>query len=60
MITRWGKATSRNSLFVIPAKAGIHHLTVNFQLRSPAKPEVPVMDSRFRGNDDGSFEEGGF
>jgi hypothetical protein len=40
------------SNFVIPAKAGIHHLMVIFQMHCPMKPEVPVMDSRIRGNDE--------
>jgi hypothetical protein len=39
--------------FVIPAKAGIHHLPFMLSLRWLMKPEVPGMDSRFRGNDEG-------
>ena len=41
-----------NPLFVIPAKAGIHHRSVRFTLRSFRKPPVRVMDSRLRGNDE--------
>ncbi len=37
--------------FVIPAKAGIHHLTVRFGMMGS------VMDSRLRGNDECGCEK---
>jgi hypothetical protein len=40
------------SHFVIPAKAGIQPLPVNFARNCQLKPEAPGLDSRFRGNDE--------
>jgi hypothetical protein len=40
---------------VIPAKAGIHHLPVNFIRSFRFKPDAQVMDSRLRGNDEALF-----
>jgi hypothetical protein len=38
--------------FVIPAKAGIHHLSVRFRLTVPEEIDRLVMDSHLRGNDE--------
>ena len=40
-----------HSCFVIPAKAGIHGLTVKFGQHSLYSWIIPTMDSRVRGND---------
>jgi hypothetical protein len=48
------KKVQKNIRFVIPAKAGIHHLHSRFK-RVGLDLLNPVMDSRLRGNDDLSF-----
>jgi hypothetical protein len=40
-------------LFVIPAKAGIHHQRSSFSRWALCKIDPQVMDSRLRGNDEG-------
>jgi Putative auto-transporter adhesin, head GIN domain len=37
---------------VTPAKAGVHHLSAKFELRSVIKPNAQVMDPRLRGGDE--------